>query len=199
MLRQKKLILIGLILLGGCATSTSIKISSSPEGANVSARGSDGATRLIGKTPLKIENSELSQSEGRITSLAVTKDGYQEQQILLGRDRGKENYDINIRLQGQIEDPKVLDAKGRQEKLAKSMVQAHNLITGKRYDEARSLLTAVVQDYPHISVGYDLLGTLSYLQKDLKSALNYYERSLQINPENFETKQMVDRLKGMLQ
>lgn len=199
MLRRKKLILMGLILFGGCAASSSLKISSSPEGANVSARGSDGATRLIGKTPLKIESTELSQSGGRITSLVVTKEGYQEQQILLGRDRGKENYDINIRLQGQIEDPKVLDAKSRQEKLAKSMVQAHNLITGKRYDEARSLLMAVVQDYPHISVGYDLLGTLSYLQKDLKSALNYYERSLQINPENFETKQMVDRLKGMLQ
>ncbi len=199
MFLPKKMIPIGLMLLASCTSSTSIKITSSPEGANVSARGSDGATRVIGKTPLKIESSELSQSEGRITSLSVSKEGYQEQLILLGRDRGKENYDINIRLQGQIEDPKILDAKSRQEKLAKSMVQAHNLITGKRYDEARSLLTTIVQDYPHISVGYDLLGTLSYLQKDLKSALSYYERSLQINPENFETKQMVDRLKGMLQ
>ena len=199
-MNQKNCLHLSLLLLISCSsTTTMVKIQSSPEGALVSSRGTDGASRSLGKTPLQVESSELSSSGGRVTSLIVSKEGYQDQHILLGRDRAKENYDINIKLQGQTEDPKVMDAKSRQEKLAKNMVQAHNMISNKRYEEARSLLISVIQEYPHISVGYDLMGTLSYLQKDLKSSLNYYERSLQINPENVETKQMIDRLKGMLQ
>jgi hypothetical protein len=198
-MKQKIFMRLSLSLLMGCASSPMLKIQSSPEGALVTSRGNDGASRSLGKTPLQLDSSELSSSGGRITSMLVSKEGYQDQHILLGRDRSKENYDINIKLQGQTEDPKVMDAKSRQERLAKNMVQAHNLISNKRYEEARSLLITLIQEYPHISVGYDLLGTLSYLQKDLKSSLNFYERSLQINPENIETKQMIDRLRGMIQ
>ena len=198
-MKLKLFMRMSLFLLLGCSSTAVLKIQSSPEGALVTSRGNDGASRSLGKTPLQLDSSELSSSGGRITSLLVSKESYQDQHILLGRDRSKENYDINIKLQGQTEDPKVMDAKSRQERLAKNMVQAHNLISNKRYEEARSLLITLIQEYPHISVGYDLLGTLSYLQKDLKSSLNFYERSLQLNPENIETKQMIDRLKGMIQ
>jgi tetratricopeptide (TPR) repeat protein len=187
------------VFLLGCSAVPKVKILSAPEGALVTSRGSDGSNKSLGKTPLEVESYELSNSGGRVTSLVVSKEGFHDQHILLGRDRAKENYEIDIRLQGKTDDPKVMDAKSRQEKLAKNLVQSYNLMSAKRYEEARALLRIVVQEYPHISVGYDLLGTLSYLQKDLKSALNFYERSLQLNPENSETKLMIDRLKGMIQ
>jgi hypothetical protein len=186
------------LLVCGCSSTPQIKIQSAPEGAQVMSRSADGNVKSLGKTPLEISSREVGDAQ-RLSALIVTKEGFEDQHILLGRDRGGESYDINIRLVTKTEDPKVMDAKTRQERLAKMMVQAHNFITAKRYDEARSLLNTVVQEYPHVSVGYDLLGTLSYLQKDLKGALNFYERSFVINPENVETKQMVDRLKGMLQ
>jgi tetratricopeptide (TPR) repeat protein len=192
-----KVILI-IALASACSSNPQIKIQSAPEGALVTSRTADGSIKSIGKTPLQVASREIGGAE-RLSGLIVTKEGYEDHHILLGRDRGQESYDINIRLSTKTEDPKVLDAKSRQEKLARMMVQAYNFITSKRYEEAKSLLTNAVQEYPHISVGYDLLGTLSYLQKDLRSALNYYERSFVINPENNETKQMIDRLKGMLQ
>lgn len=187
-----------LIFAYGCAATPMVKVQSSPEGASVTSRSSDGSTRLLGKTPLSVSSSDLGGG-GRLSTLVISKDGFQDQTLFLGRDRGSENYDINVSLRTQAEDPKLLDAKERQEKLAKNMVRAYNLLNNKRYDEARAILMNLTQEYPHVSVGYDLLGTLSYLQKDLQSARTYYERSLQINPENVETKQMIDRLKGMLQ
>ncbi len=131
--------------------------------------------------------------------IEVSLEGYQEKQVLLARDRGTENYDINLNLKKNSEDPRSTDLRLRQEKLARSVAQASNLINNKRFDEARILLSNLIVEYPQVSVGFDLMGGLAFLQRDLKTALGYYERSLSINPENVETRQMVSRLRGMVQ
>jgi tetratricopeptide (TPR) repeat protein len=196
---MKVFLILALLQLAACGSSGGVKLNSVPEGASVTLHGSGGSARDLGKTPLQLSGSELSNSGGRLSSLTISKEGHKEHHVLLGRDRGSESYDILVTLQPQMEDPKVLDIRSRQERLAKLLVQAHNLTAQKRYDEAERVLGGVLQDYPQVSVGHDLMGNVNYLQKDLKSALRSYERSLQLNPENIETRQMIDRLKGMLQ
>lgn len=186
-----------LLMAVACSSSGIVKINSVPEGATITSNGPNG-TKIIGKTPLQVDANSLP-SEGRFNSLTLTKDGHRDHHLLLGRDRGSDNYDISVNLQAQGDDPKVADARSRQERLAKLLLQAHALTAAKKYQEADRVLGSLLQDYPHISAGHDLMGNLAYLQKDLKTALSHYERSLQINPENSETKQMVDRLRGMLQ
>lgn len=193
-----KILTMTLLLLAvACSSSGVVKISSVPEGATITSNGANG-TKIIGKTPLQVDASSLP-GEGRFNSLTLTKDGHRDHHLLLARDRGSDNYDISVNLQAQGDDPKVADARTRQERLAKLLLQAHALTAAKKYQEADRVLGSLLQDYPHISAGHDLMGNLAYLQKDLKTALSHYERSLQINPENNETKQMIDRLKGMLQ
>lgn len=194
----QKLVLMGFVL-AGCATSPTVRLNSVPEGAEVTLHTNGNGVRSLGKTPLQLSGSDLDAGGGRLSSLMLMKEGHKEHQILLGRDRSGESYDILITLQPEAEDPKVLDARARQERLARLLVQAHSLTSAKRYQEAGQVLEGVLRDYPQVSVGYDLMGNVAYLQKDLKTALRNYERSLQLNPENGETRQMVGRLKGMLQ
>lgn len=192
-----KILGLGLMLVvAACSSAGRVKINSVPEGATVTSYGAGGA-KIMGKTPLQLDAGSFS--EGRFSSLVLNKEGHKDQHILLGRDRGSENYDIMINLQAEAEDPKVLDARARQERLAKLVVQAHSLTAAKRYPEAERVLNGVLQDYPQVSVGHDLMGNVAYLQKDLKTALRHYEKSLQLSPENAETRLMVDRLKGMIQ
>jgi len=186
-----------MMFLFGCATQSNVSIKSFPEGAEVAIVGKEGGVRSIGKTPLVIPPQNLEG--GRISSLVISKDGFKEQYVLLGRDRSAESFDITVSLQSQAEDPKTVDTRARQERLAKLLLQAHNLTGAKRYTEAEKVLSDVIQDYPHISAGYDLLGNVAFLQKDLKAALKNYERSLQLNPENSETRSIIEKLKGMLQ
>ena len=190
---------LGIVLAGCSSTPSTVKLNSVPEGAEVTLRTGGNGVRSLGKTPLQLQTSDLDAAGGRLSSLTLMKDGHKEHQVLLGRDRSSESYDILITLLPESEDPKVLDARARQERLARLLVQAHNLTGSKRYAEAERVLQGVLQDYPQVSVGHDLMGNVSYLQKDLKSALKHYGRSLQLNPENGETRQMVDRLKGMVQ
>jgi tetratricopeptide (TPR) repeat protein len=189
--------LLSVLIASSCSTRSTVSIKSFPEGAEVAYVGKNGEVKSVGKTPLNVPSEFLN--DGRISSFVVSKDGYKDHQVILGRDRSEENYDITLNLQTMGEHPKNLDARARQEKLAKLLLQAHNLTISKRYDEAERVLGNVIQDYPLISAGYDLLGNVSYLQKDLKRALKNYEKSLQLNPENAETKMMIEKLKGMVQ
>ena len=178
----------------GCSTpQPKIKIQSIPEGATVSSRGSDGAIKSLGKTPLEISAADLNSS-GRISSLEVTKDGFQDHKVIFGRDISTENYDLMMKLS-----PKLSAGSGEQEVFARRLLKTYTLVTSKRFEEARAALNDFIRDYPNVSVGYDLMGNLSYLQKDIKAARDYYERSLQINPDNPGTKSLVNRLNGMLQ
>jgi tetratricopeptide (TPR) repeat protein len=186
--------LIFLMFFGGCSTPPiKIKIQSIPDGANVSSRSSDGTIKSLGKTPLEITASDLNSS-GRISSLEVTKEGFQDHKVIFGRDISSENYDLMMKLS-----PKVIESSNNQEIFAKRLLKAYSLVTGKRFDEARAALNDFIRDYPNVSAGYDLMGNLSYLQRDIKAARDYYERSLLINPDNPGTKALVNRLKGMLQ
>jgi competence protein ComGC len=187
-----------LLLIASCSSVGSLRINTIPENASVNLINSDGSSRELGKTPLSANLSTL-MTQGRVSTISIAKEGHQTQQMVLVKDNIKENMEVNIRLQVENENPRVLDARKTQEKLAKSLVHAHHLIIAKRFDEAEQVLKPLMVDFPHVSVSYDLMGSLFYLKKDLRSSLKFYERSLSLNPENMEAKQMVDRLRGMMQ
>lgn len=176
------------LFLQACSSGSSIKLKSVPSEAKVSAVESDGTARSMGVTPL--ETSESMQS------ILIEKEGYESTRIFVGRLQS-ENYEYSVKLTPRIEDPKLTDIKSRHERLAKSIAKAHNLINKKNYPEANSLLVGLSNDYPYVSVTYDLLGNISFLQKDFKRAIDHYQKSLNLNPENVETKQVLDRLRSM--
>lgn len=189
--------LILLLVLISCASSSRVKISSTPDKAEVKVTTNDGEMKSLGTTPLEIEGREIYANASRMSMLHVSKEGFETQNIFIAQDSNQENYNINVKLKTRSEDAKGLEIKARQEKLAKNIAVSNNLINKKRYDEAARVLITITQDYPYVSVSYDLLGNISYLQRDFRAALNYYQKSYQINPENAETKMMIDKLKTM--
>lgn len=177
-----------------CSSNPTVKINSFPEGATVAMRSGQDGTKFLGKTPLELKASELASSSSNITALSFSKEGFQDQYLTLVQNRGTENFEITAKLLANEVDAKSVDLKSRQEKLAQKLVRAHNLITQKRLPEAEGLLQEVIRDYPSVSVGYDLLGNVSYLQRNLTRARTFYEKSLQLNPENEGARAMIKKL-----
>jgi tetratricopeptide (TPR) repeat protein len=188
------LVLFLLLLMGACSSKGKVKISSLPEGANVSVKHADGSFKSIGVTPIEVSQELVFSAGSTMSTLQFEKEGFQDQSVFLGDIDVGANYDINLKLQKLIDDNKVSDLKNKQERMAQQLVYAHNLIIAKKYPEAQAILKTVSKDFPHVSVSYDLLGNIAYLQKDLNGALNYYQRSLEINPDNDGARQMVNRL-----
>jgi tetratricopeptide (TPR) repeat protein len=186
-----------ILVVTSCSNISKVKITSSPEKAEVTVNTNDGETKTLGYTPLEVSGRDIYANSSRMSVVNISKEGFENQKIFIAQDSSQENYNINAKLKLKSEDLKSQDIKSRQEKLAKSIAVSSNLINSKKYDEAERILLTITQDYPFISVSYDLLGNIFYLRRDLKNALNFYERSYQLNPENNETKSMIDKLKGM--
>lgn len=186
-----------LFLLNSCSTTSKVKITSSPDKAEVKVTTNDGETKSLGVTPLELAGKDIYSSASRMSVINISKDGFESQNVFIAQESSLESYNINIKLRTKSDDIKSQDVKSRQEKLAKNIAMSNNLINKKRYDEAERVLTSLTDDFPYVSVSYDLLGNIAFLKRDFRAAINYYEKSFQLNPENSETKTMIDKLKRM--
>lgn len=177
-----------LLSLYSCAQG-SIKIASEPPGATVISDDGQGPV-VLGQTPLNLSSTSVPP----LTTLTFQKDGFTSESLLLVSDKTR-SVDVRVSLEQVKDDFRSADLAQRFEKLARELVIAHNLITQKRLREAESILQSLTREFPKVSVPHDLLGNIAFLEKDRSKALQHYEKSLKLNPENGETQSMISRLK----
>ena len=182
--------------LYGCAQSE-LLIQSIPPEAEVSVIDEEGKIRSLGKTPLKLPSNDLFKSGTGFSQIQLAKENYQEQTLVMSKSSMPTSYEISVSLKKSATDPKSLEMNSKNEKIAQQIALANSFIMSKKFFEAEQIISRFVHDYPHISVGYDYMGNIYYLKKDYKRALYYYEKGLNINPENLETKDMVTKLKSI--
>lgn len=80
------------------------------------------------------------------------------------------------------------------QRLAKGIAHSQSLIVKKSFDEAKTTLETLSTEFPQVSVIYDLRANIAYIQKNYRSALIYYRKSMIIDPTNLQTQKMVDRI-----
>lgn len=194
---MKDLMLLGLLTLLGSCAQAEFSVQSLPSESDVALVDEEGKIKPLGKTPLKVKADDVFKSGSAYSQIQISRPDHHTESIMVSRSSMPIDYEISINLKRQIQDPKALEANSRNERVAQAIAQANNMIATKRLVEAEQMMAKFIQDFPHISVGYDYMGNINYLKKDLKRALYYYEKGLQINPENLETRDMVNKLKSM--
>lgn len=186
---MKIIFVILIVLLSACSrVSLKAKLASYPEGASVGVQNREGKITPLGVTPLEAELTDP------ISEIVFSKAGFKEERIIVA---GGSNSIVNVTAKlTSANDLNTANNGARFERLARDVLRANQMIGKKSYSEARSILSSLTSEFPYVSVTYDLLGNVSYLERDTARALTYYEKSLTLNPENIETRRMVERLKG---
>jgi tetratricopeptide (TPR) repeat protein len=185
-----------MLALGGCATST-LKVSSLPEGADVSIIAPDRAPVKIGKTPLEIESRNYPELFQDSVQVQVAKDGHSPLTVLVPRLPNGGTGRINLNLQ-QSELPKVCQNQSDSiNLLAKGIADSASLVQRKKMDEAVRLLEDLSSKFGTVPVVHDLLGNVYYLQRNMDRALDSYRRSNKLNPNNIDTIRMIERIEQL--
>lgn len=188
--------MICMLALGGCATST-LKVSSLPEGADVSIIAPDRAPVKIGKTPLEIESRIYPELFQDSVQVQVAKDGHSPLTVLVPRLPNGGTGRINLNLQ-QSELPKVCQNQSDSiNLLAKGIADSASLVQRKKMDEAVRLLEDLSSKFGTVPVVHDLLGNVYYLQRNMDRALDSYRRSNKLNPNNIDTIRMIERIEQL--
>ena len=184
--------------LYSCSSTTSVKFSSTPNEADVSVVNSNGIATTLGKTPLTANESDVYQGNNRYTQVKIKKDGFLEQDIVLMKSTFGSDTSISVQLKKDETVQNIGEQSITQEKVASSIARTSGLILAKQYAEAENVMLSFVEQYPSVSVGYDYLGNINYLQKKYAKALKYYNRALALNPQNTERKIIIDRIQNLV-
>ncbi len=187
-----------LSFISACSSTSTVKIQSTPEDAVVSVMDNNGVATVIGKTPLTSAESEVYRSSNRYSQIQIKKDNYKPQEIVLVKSTMGSETIVNVQLTKEEANLNGIEQSQAQEKIASAVARANGLIQSKQYAEAEAIMANFVEQYPNISVGYDYLGNLNYLQKRFPKALRFYKKALSLNPQNAERRNIVDKLESLV-
>lgn len=180
----------------GCASS-SLRVATTPEGADVTILSRDRAPISAGKTPFDIESRNFPELFGESFQLQVAKPGHSPVSVVVPRLPlgGVGRINLNLR---DVELPKVCQNQEESiNSLAKGIAESASLVQRKRLDEASRILEDLAGKFGTVAVIHDLLGNVYFLQKSMDRALESYRRSNRLNPSNVDTIRMIERIERL--
>ena len=190
---RTKILLIFVLSLIGCSGSGMLSVKTNPSVATVKLSDESGEIREIGNTPLSVNFNEVFAGSKNI-KVIIEKGNFESEKIILTRPEIKTDYNLSVDLkrdrsaESQIENLKTL------EKVAKNIAEVLKKIQERRFKDAEGQLLRFIEEYPSISVSYDLLGNVYYMMGDRQAARAQYLKADSINPNNFERKRIIQRL-----
>ncbi len=193
------------LLLNACVGS-SLRVDGQPAAAEVSIVISGQPPKKLGVTPLSLNENSLD-TRGEPFELIISKDGFYTENILVGPSLPSRSTDIKIALKAMADgkvDEAVLQRIAQTQrsavndevlqKVASGVAQTLRFLTVKQYDQAEQTLAVLITQYPSVPTLQELMGNIYYLKKELPKALTYYRKALELNPSNFETQRMVNKI-----
>lgn len=181
----------------GCA-SADLKVTSTPDQADVFMTYEGEQPVKIGQTPLRLEERINGSSRGKYVTLSIKKDGYKTESILIPLNPIKSNIDVSIRLDESKLPESCQNQTAAVEKISKGIADTQSMVKSGNLSGAQTRLSALINEYPNITVLHDLLGNVYYIGKNLEGALASYERSLRLDPSNADTQRMVNKIREIL-
>ncbi len=182
-----------------CSTGN-VNFTSNPPGADVLLLNDLGEKKNLGKTPLQLNSLEIFGRGNTSAQVEFAKEDHQSASVVVTEGKFSTVTFVNANLKKDTESQKNQKAFSQEdeETIAQSVAKANSLIAQKNYSEASDFLKDFINKHPNISVSYDYLGNINYLQKNFAKALGYYNKAMEINPKNPERSKIIEKLKNLV-
>ncbi len=182
-------ITIALIAFTGCA-GESIKVSTFPDKVTVSIEESNGQIVDLGESPIELETKDVFQSSN-IANIILSKEGYQSERLYLSKSDIPTEISISQKLKRENNNNQsILNSKTINE-VSSKIAEAQRNSFKKNYVKAELLLKQVLEDFPELGVGHDLLANIYYLTNAKSKALFHYKRADQFSDSSVKRDQMI--------
>lgn len=178
--------------LSGCA-SGGLRVSSNPEQADVVVIRENGTAEKVGQTPLQIDERQISGS-GKYITIVISKEGHQSESFVVPMAATGSLIQVNTKLREVTLPPICLNQSVAIDKISRGIADVQALIKQRNLAEAQGKINSLLTEYSNVSVLYDLLGNVHYMNRNLDAALASYQKSLNIDPTNADTQRMAKKL-----
>ena len=97
---------------------------------------------------------------------------------------------VDIKLNANLEVQRDIKMTQDLDLLVTDLFDVLRMMRVKDFDSAFKKLEKLESKFPHFSIIYEMKGSISYLKKDFKRALNFYRKAFAVNPKNREAYRM---------
>lgn len=186
-----KLSLIILFLFISCSHNRT-SFESYPTKSEVSVIEKDGSIKSLGQTPLVIDNDKLFHNE--MVHIVFSHKEYEDKNFVLVRPEGNMRMNVSAKLKKEYKEDTNFMA--QIDKVSSEVAKIQNNINIKNYENAKLMAKRLITTYPELSVAYDLLANIHFLQNNKKRALYYYRKADELSPNNFKRKKIMRKISG---
>lgn len=184
--------LLMLLLLASCGHGK-LEFQSFPAKVDVSVVESDGQIKKLGETPLNVDMNNILFGDGAV-KLLFTKAGYRDEVVYLSKPALRSNIKISANMK-EASSAKEIISNQKLEKLSNKVAEAQKFSYSKNYKRAEGILLGLIDEYPEVSVPYDLLANIYYLSNNTSKALFFYEKAKGLSPSNTQREYLINKLK----
>lgn len=177
----------------GCGTS-SLKVQTVPDGAEVDLLKDDGVSSKLGTTPLDITKDQSPEVFKSNAEIRISKDGYQTTSVLVPSGSFGTETKVALSLQQSKLPSSCSNQDANLNQLGQKVAEAQHLTYKKDYSESRHILQALEQQFPNVAIVYSLLGNNYYLEKNYPQALAAYRKAQQIDPSDKSISHVIEKL-----
>lgn len=185
-------------LMTSCASSPHYKIQSSPTQGDLSIWDAASQNDVpVGQTPLDVSPPDLNvPATGDYYVFKISKPGHTSSIVYLPRSSTDLEATVKLEAINLLKQPE-LQTKLNQDmdQLFRSLFHVQSLINDRQHDTAIAQLKQLQQTYPGISVLYDLEGSALTIKGNKTQAITAFQRSLELNPSNEETRKIIENLR----
>lgn len=182
------------------APKREITVDATPKDAEVSVLATSGQFKVLGTTPLKIDNQTIKewQKDNEYAVIRVSKSGYVVENLFIDLNtRTKINYVANLRAVDVWNQKEKEISSANANALAKKVQKINQQVFGKNLDAALSSTEHLIEQYPKAHVFYDIKGSILFLMGKKAESIGSYEKSLSLNPDNNEAKMMLEKVRRL--
>ncbi|MBC99081.1 MAG: hypothetical protein CME63_15175 [Halobacteriovoraceae bacterium] len=188
-IKKIKLFVLILLLLSSCA-GEKVKVTTFPDKATVSIQEKNGQIVDLGVTPIELNSSDVFQSQN-MAQVILSKDGYLSERLYLSRSDIPTEVSVSQKLKREdVSDQAALNSRILHS-VASKIAEAQRNSFNKNYIKAELLLKQILEDYPELGVGHDLLANIYYLTNSKSKALFHYRKAKQFSDDSVKRDQMI--------
>lgn len=178
-----------------CSSTGKLSVKTNPGTATIKLADDSGEIRELGNTPISANFNEVFANSKNI-KVIIEKKNFESEKIIISRPQIATDFNISVDLKRDSSAETHAQTLENLEKVARGVAEAIKKIQQKRFKDAENQLLRFIDNYPSVSVGYDLLGNVYYMLGDKVAARAQYLKAESISPNNFERKRLIQQLEN---
>lgn len=181
-----------MLVPSACATAPQLRISSSPEGAEIISRD-----QVLGKTPVTLKMSDLEKVlEANTVAVTLRLAGHQEKMTIL-KVEGDASYQFELLPLGEksFQNQALFHHSKEANRLVRDLLICQGLLFSQKFDEAEKNIKRIQTEYPGVASAYVLEANIYILKQQNDLALVALKKAIDIDPDDPAARRLYETLK----